>query len=179
MESGVAWDSLPAASVATAPTETKLPVTASDGRPNKCSKGDSVKSATSRPSTVIVTEVNPRLSVAVPDTVSPWPRLPAEGPTMEIPGAVLSRRTGTVTDSSLPARSVTVTLTSLSPSVVTTTGSGQVSTPLSSSVHSKVTVISSLFQPSGLGSGDKVAVIVGEIGSSFTATDTVPESAPP
>ncbi len=109
MEREVADVAFPAASVAVAPTLTKLPVGASAGRSNVCSKGDSVKSATSTPSTEMEIVPIARLSEAVPDTVRACPRLPVDGPEMETEGAVLSRFTTTVAVAEFPNFKVTGT----------------------------------------------------------------------
>ena len=57
------------------------------------------------------------------------------------------------------------------PSVVTTTGSGQLATPEPVSVQTNVTVTAELFQPAGVDAGRAVAVMVGGRVSMETVAD--------
>src|SRR5260370_4864173 len=86
----------------------------------------------------------------------------------EMVGGVMSRFTVTDVVAVFPAKSVAVPETTwFAPSMVTATGGGQNATPLVLSEHVKLTVTLELFHPAGLGSGLRLAVMIG--GSLSTA----------
>src|SRR5438477_195217 len=81
-----------------------------------------------------------------------------------ISGGVLSMLTVRLAEAVLPATSVTVPETTwASPSLVRVTGGGQEATGAPPSEQVKVTTTSVLFQPFALGSGDRVAAMVGAV----------------
>ena len=106
------------------------------------------------------------LMVPVTTTAEASSTAPSAGAVMSICGTVLSRLMVAVAVALLPAASVTVrAITWPAPSVSTRTAGGHAPTPLSASVHTKLTVTSARFQPALLGGGSSPVVIAGVMSS--------------
>ena len=95
------------------------------------------------------------------------PRRPVTGPLKDTLGAVLSKLIVTLTDAEFsPLSTASPVKLWSAPSVVTTTGSLQLATPLSPSWQSNVTVTSALCQPFAFAGLLNITVLVGGVTSS-------------